>query len=89
MAAIKKLSYEYGFKIIEDGSHAIGGLYNGNPIGSCEFSDITVFSFHPVKIITSGEGGAALTKCPELDQRLKLLRSHGITRDKVQMHYPS
>ena len=89
LAAIKKLSYEYNFKIIEDASHAIGGEYRGNPIGSCEYSDITVFSFHPVKIVTSGEGGAALTNCPDLNQRLKLLRSHGITRDKALMQYPS
>ena len=89
MAAIKDLSTEYGFKIIEDASHAIGGLYDGRAIGSCEYSDVTIFSFHPVKIVTSGEGGAALTKCPELDQRLKLLRSHGITRDKGLMHYPN
>ena len=89
MAAIKKLSYEYGFKIIEDASHAIGGQYQGKPIGCCEYSDIAVFSFHPVKIVTSGEGGAALTNCPKLDSRLKLLRSHGITRDVEFMEYPS
>lgn len=89
MAAIRALSSQYGFKIIEDASHAIGGQYHGRPIGSCEYSDITVFSFHPVKIITSGEGGAALTNCPQLDQRLKLLRSHGITREKNLMHSPS
>ena len=89
MAAIKKLSNEYGFKIIEDASHAIGGQYQGKPIGCCEHSDITVFSFHPVKIVTSGEGGAALTNCPKLDSRLKLLRSHGITRDVELMEYPS
>ena len=88
MATIKQLSREYDFKIIEDASHAIGGEYQKNSIGSCKYSDITVFSFHPVKIVTSGEGGAALTNCPELDKRLKLLRSHGITRDKNQMHYP-
>ena len=88
MIAIKQLSLEYDFKIIEDASHAIGGKYRDNSIGSCKYSDITVFSFHPVKIVTSGEGGAALTNCPELDQRLKLLRSHGITRDKTKMHYP-
>ena len=89
MAAIKKLSHEYGFKIIEDASHAIGGQYQGNSIGCCEYSDITVFSFHPVKIVTSGEGGAALTNCPHLDKKLKLLRSHGITRDVELMEYPS
>ena len=89
MAAIKQLSEEYDFKIIEDASHAIGGEHQGSPIGSCRYSDITVFSFHPVKIVTTGEGGAALTNSTELDQRLKLLRSHGITRDKKLMHYPS
>lgn len=89
MAAIKKLSQEYGFKIIEDASHAIGGQYQGKSIGCCEYSDITVFSFHPVKIVTSGEGGAALTNSAELDQKLKLLRSHGITRDPVLMRQPS
>ena len=68
MAAIKELSRKYKFKIIEDASHAIGGEYQNNPIGSCKYSDITGFSFHPVKIVTSGEGGAALTNSPELDQ---------------------
>ena len=89
MAAIKKLSQEYGFKIIEDASHAIGGEYLDKPIGRCEYSDITVFSFHPVKIITTGEGGVAITNCPEIDSRLKLLRSHGITREKEMMKQPS
>lgn len=87
MAAIKKLSHEYGFKIIEDASHAIGGEYHDKPIGCCEYSDITVFSFHPVKIVTSGEGGAALTNSPKLDRKLKLLRSHGITRDPDLMQF--
>ncbi|MDC0108738.1 UDP-4-amino-4,6-dideoxy-N-acetyl-beta-L-altrosamine transaminase [Amylibacter sp.] len=89
MGAIKQLSRNYGFKVIEDASHAIGGQYQGKPIGCCEYSDITVFSFHPVKIVTSGEGGAALTNCPKLDRKLKLLRSHGITRDAELMEYPS
>lgn len=89
MGAIKQLSRHYGFKVIEDASHAIGGQYQGKPIGCCEYSDITVFSFHPVKIVTSGEGGAALTNCPKLDRKLKLLRSHGITRDAELMEYPS
>lgn len=89
MSAIKKLSYKYGFKIVEDASHAIGGEYHDKPIGCCEYSDITVFSFHPVKIVTTGEGGAALTNSAEIDQKLKLLRSHGITRDPAQMEYPS
>ena len=89
MAAINKLSAEYGFKIIEDASHAIGGEYNDKPIGCCEYSDITVFSFHPVKIITTGEGGTALTNSAEVDQKLKLLRSHGITRDPAHMEHPT
>lgn len=89
MFAIKALSDEYGFKIIEDASHAIGAQYLSQPVGSCQYSDITVFSFHPVKIITSGEGGAALTNCPDLDRKLKLLRSHGITRDKNIMEDPT
>ena len=89
MAAVKALSREFDFKIIEDASHAIGAYYQGTPVGSCEYSDITVFSFHPVKIVTSGEGGAALTNCQKLDRKLKLLRSHGITRDVELMKYPS
>lgn len=88
MASIRELADEYGFKIIEDASHAIGGKYLDKPIGCCEYSDITVFSFHPVKIVTSGEGGAALTNSAELDQKLKLLRSHGITREPSLMQYP-
>ena len=88
MATIKELSQEYGFKIIEDASHAVGGQYENQPIGSCKYSDITVFSFHPVKIVTCGEGGAALTNSAELDKKMKLLRSHGITRDLAQMQYP-
>lgn len=85
MAAIHDLSREYGFKIIEDASHAIGGKYKGEPIGNCRYSDITVFSFHPVKIITTAEGGMALTNSDELATRLGLLRSHGITRDAALM----
>ena len=89
MAAIKRLSDKFGFKIIEDASHAIGAKYLDFPIGSCEFSEITVFSFHPVKIITSGEGGAVLTNDSDLDQKIKLLRSHGITREHNLMENPS
>lgn len=85
MAAIHALSQKYGFKIIEDASHAIGGKYKGEPIGNGRYSDITVFSFHPVKIITTGEGGMALTNSDELATRLGLLRSHGITRDPALM----
>lgn len=79
MAGIYALSQQYGFKIIEDASHAIGGRYKGELIGGCRYSDITVFSFHPVKIITTGEGGMALTNDTVLAKRLRLLRSHGIS----------
>jgi UDP-4-amino-4,6-dideoxy-N-acetyl-beta-L-altrosamine transaminase len=82
MAAIHALAQEYGFKIIEDASHAVGGTYNGSPVGSCLYSDITVLSFHPVKIITSGEGGMALTNSASISAGMERLRSHGITRDK-------
>lgn len=85
MRAIYKLSQEYGFGIIEDASHAIGAQYYGKPVGSCEYSDITIFSFHPVKVMTTGEGGAALTNNPAIAEHLKLLRSHGITRNTAQM----
>lgn len=85
MAAIHALGQEYGFKIIEDASHAIGGSYKGGKIGNSQFSDITVFSFHPVKIITTAEGGMALTNDDELATRLSLFRSHGITRDPALM----
>ncbi len=85
MAGIQGLSERYGFKIIEDASHAIGGKYRGEFIGNCRFSDITVFSFHPVKIITTGEGGMATTKDEQLAKRMQLLRSHGITRDPANM----
>ena len=85
MEAIHALGQKYGFKIIEDASHAIGGKYKGEPIGSCRYSDITVFSFHPVKIITTAEGGMALTNCNRLATQLGLLRSHGITRDPELM----
>lgn len=88
MAAIYALSERFGFKIIEDASHAIGGLYKGEPIGNCRYSDITVFSFHPVKIITTAEGGMALTNSAELASRLELFRSHGITRDPALMTEP-
>ena len=81
MESISKLSKEYGFSIIEDASHALGGMYHGKAIGSCEFSDFTVFSFHPVKIITTGEGGAICTKNPKLAEKVENLRSHGIVKD--------
>ena len=85
MAGIHALGRQYGFKIIEDASHAIGGKYRGEPVGSCRYSDITVFSFHPVKIITTGEGGLAITQDAHLAKRMQLLRSHGITRDAAEM----
>lgn len=89
MAAIHSLGERYGFKIIEDASHAIGGKYKGEFIGNCRYSDITVFSFHPVKIITTAEGGMALTNSADLANKMALLRSHGITRDPAQMtHEP-
>lgn len=81
MERIAQLSREYGFYVIEDASHALGGSYEGNKVGSNKFSDMTVFSFHPVKIITSGEGGMITTNNEELYQRLIRLRSHGIIRD--------
>lgn len=85
MQAIGRLAEEYGFKVIEDASHSIGGQYHGKPIGNCEYSDITVFSFHPVKIVTTAEGGAVVTNSKVLADKMALLRSHGITRDPQQM----
>lgn len=85
MEAIYKLATHYGVKIIEDASHAIGGTYNSLPVGSCEYSDMTIFSFHPVKIVTTGEGGAVVTNDQQLYERVLLLRSHGITRDPSKM----
>lgn len=89
MAAIHALAKRYGFKIIEDASHAIGGKYQGEFIGNGRYSDITVFSFHPVKIITTAEGGMAVTNDPQLAEKMALLRSHGITRDPRQMTHPA
>jgi len=88
MERIHALSLRYGFRIIEDASHAIGGYYKGEPIGNCKYSDITVFSFHPVKIITTGEGGMALTNDAALSSSMALFRSHGITRDPDLMTHP-
>ena len=89
MAAINALAKEYGFKVIEDASHAIGAKYKDKPVGSCVYSDITVFSFHPVKIITSAEGGMAVTNCAELNKKMSRLRSHGITNIPEEMTEPS
>ncbi len=89
MEAIHALAQKYGFRIIEDASHAIGGKYQGRPVGSLRYSDIAIFSFHPVKIITTAEGGMALTDDAGLAERMSLLRSHGITRDSKSMtHEP-
>lgn len=89
MKAIHALSEEYNFKIIEDASHAIGGKYLNKAVGNCKYSDITIFSFHPVKIITTGEGGMALTNSARLAENMSLLRSHGITRNPSQMTHES
>lgn len=85
LAAIRKLADTYGFAIIEDASHAVGGTYEGKPVGDGRYADITIFSFHPVKIITTAEGGVALTNSVELARRMDLFRSHGITRDPTLM----
>jgi UDP-4-amino-4,6-dideoxy-N-acetyl-beta-L-altrosamine transaminase len=89
MSAIGELGLKYGFSIIEDASHAIGGTYQNKPVGTCCYSAVTVFSFHPVKIITSGEGGMALTNDSELSERMNRLRTHGITRNPKLMSFKS
>ena len=89
MRAIQRLAQRYGFHVIEDAAHAAGGRYLEHPVGSCKYSDIAVFSFHPVKIITTGEGGMALTNDAGLSEKMHLLRSHGVTRDSEKMtHAP-
>jgi len=85
MESIGALSERYGFAVIEDASHALGATYDSGRVGHCRHSDITVFSFHPVKLVTTGEGGVAVTNDPELAGRMGLLRSHGITRDATSM----
>jgi len=85
MAEIAALAKHYRFSVIEDASHAIGATYRRRPVGSCEFSDIAVFSFHPAKIMTTGEGGMALTNRAEIYEKLLRLRTHGITRNEKQM----
>lgn len=89
MVAIRALSDEFGFRIIEDASHAIGGRYRDKTIGSCRYSDITVFSFHPVKIVTTAEGGVATTENAALAQKMVLLRNNGVTRDPALMTRPA
>ena len=85
MAAIHALGRQYGFRIIEDASHAIGARYRGEPVGNCRYSDIAVLSFHPVKVITTAEGGMAMTNDAQLAKTMQLLRTHGITRDAEDM----
>ncbi|MBN9473048.1 MAG: UDP-4-amino-4,6-dideoxy-N-acetyl-beta-L-altrosamine transaminase [Bordetella sp. SCN 67-23] len=85
MEAIHALAQQYGFKVIEDASHAVGGKYKGEFVGNCRYSDITVFSFHPVKIVTTAEGGLALTNDDQLAEQMALLRSHGVTRNTALM----
>jgi UDP-4-amino-4,6-dideoxy-N-acetyl-beta-L-altrosamine transaminase len=87
MTAIHAAASRRGVRIIEDASHAIGGSYRSEPVGSCTFSDITVFSFHPVKIVTTGEGGMAMTNVSELAELMRLDRSHGITRDPARLQH--
>jgi UDP-4-amino-4,6-dideoxy-N-acetyl-beta-L-altrosamine transaminase len=86
MAEIGRLAREYGFSVIEDASHAIGANFMDRPVGDCQFSAATVFSFHPVKIITTGEGGLVTTNCPDLFERMSRSRTHGITRNPESMH---
>ena len=89
MQQIHYLASEFGFSIIEDASHAVGASYLDEPVGNCRYSDITVFSFHPVKIITTAEGGMAMTNSVALAEKMRLLRSHGISRDESLMTEPS
>jgi UDP-4-amino-4,6-dideoxy-N-acetyl-beta-L-altrosamine transaminase len=89
MAAIGALANRYGFAVLEDASHAIGGRYRCEPVGNCRYSAITVFSFHPVKIITTGEGGLATTNDPQLAQTMAELRSHGIVRNAERFERPA
>ncbi|MCL1073989.1 UDP-4-amino-4,6-dideoxy-N-acetyl-beta-L-altrosamine transaminase [Shewanella dokdonensis] len=88
MQRIAELAYAYGVKVIEDASHGIGGSYGGSKLGCCRYSDITVFSFHPVKIITTAEGGMATTKDAALAEKMALLRAHGVVRDKALLTRP-
>ena len=85
MEAIHAAASRHGVRIIEDASHAIGGSYQGQPVGNCRFSDITIFSFHPVKVVTTGEGGMAMTNDDELAELMRFDRSHGITRDEDRL----
>ena len=86
MDKIFNLSKKYDFKIIEDASHAVGSEYKGHKVGSCKYSDFCVFSFHAIKSITTGEGGAVLSKTRQNDEKIKLLRSHGINKNKKKFY---
>ncbi|MBC7858072.1 MAG: aminotransferase class I/II-fold pyridoxal phosphate-dependent enzyme [Burkholderiaceae bacterium] len=88
MAGVAALAAEYGFKVIEDASHAVGADYLDGKVGNCRHSDLTVFSFHPVKILTTGEGGMVMSNRPELDKALRRLRSHGMTRERAELSCP-
>ena len=85
MKAVAELARRYGFRVIEDASHAVGAAYGNGPVGDCRYSDIAIFSFHPVKIITTGEGGMAMTNDPVLAERMRLYRTHGVTRDPAML----
>jgi UDP-4-amino-4,6-dideoxy-N-acetyl-beta-L-altrosamine transaminase len=87
MPAIAALARRYGFRVIEDASHAVGARWDGEPVGSCRWSDVCVFSLHPVKIVTSAEGGVATTRDAEVAERLRLLRSHGMVRDRARFEF--
>lgn len=89
MKALHDLAVKYGFAVIEDASHAVGGRHAGEPVGNCKYSDVVIFSFHPVKIITTAEGGMAMTQRADLAEAMQRLRSHGITRDEKAMTKPS
>lgn len=89
LAGIARLARQYGFAVVEDASHAVGARYRDQPVGSCEYSDITVFSFHPVKIMTTAEGGLATTGDARLAERMRRLRSHGVTREVTELEQPS
>lgn len=89
LRAIRALADRFGFAVLEDASHAIGARYQGLPVGDGRYADISVFSFHPVKIVTTAEGGMAVTNDPVLARKLQVLRSHGITRDQEEMTHAS
>jgi UDP-4-amino-4,6-dideoxy-N-acetyl-beta-L-altrosamine transaminase len=89
MRQIGLLAKRFGFRVVEDAAHAVGASYHGEPVGNCRYSDLAIFSFHPVKIVTTGEGGMCLTNDPALADKLRLLRSHGITKDNALFVRPS